>query len=278
MVFNVFNDPPSPPPNHPALSVPFNLPPPPVPLGEQRVFDCDICGRNVRVQRRREWKKHVLQDIRPYMCTFPDCPSPYETYSLQSDFLRHEIQIHLRSCHDVGVGGSGGFESLSRMGLEREELKGPSRCPFCTEGLPVEKLELGRHLGRHMEEIAFAVVSKPYEEWKFYDDSASEKSSLPRKTSYSQERAGIVRSRPNYGATIPNQMMTSSSSKITSSTQKTHKCTVCDKRFTRRRFLQKHILYSHRGEKPFACEHDGCGQRFIFFSNLRRHKKIHDKK
>lgn len=36
---------------------------------------------------------------------------------------------------------------------------------------------LGRHLGRHMEEISFAVVMKPYEEWKFYDDTVSRVSS-----------------------------------------------------------------------------------------------------
>lgn len=28
------------------------------------------------------------------------------------------------------------------------------------------------HVGRHMEEIAFSVVSKPYEDWSFYSDSS----------------------------------------------------------------------------------------------------------
>lgn len=52
----------------------------------------------------------------------------------------------------------------------------------------------------------------------------------------------------NTGATVPNQMMTTFSSKITSSTQKKHKCKVCDKRFTRPSSLQTHT-YSHTGEK-----------------------------
>jgi uncharacterized Zn-finger protein len=34
-------------------------------------------------------------------------------------------------------------------------------------------------------------------------------------------------------------------------------------------------MYSHTGEKPFACEVDGCGRHFSVVSNLRRHRKVH---
>ena len=43
-------------------------------------------------------------------------------------------------------------------------------------------------------------------------------------------------------------MMGQFSSKVSSSTQKKHKCKVCDKRFTRPSSLQTH-MYSHTGEK-----------------------------
>ena len=46
----------------------------------------------------------------------------------------------------------------------------------------------------------------------------------------------------------PQSMMGQFSSKVSSSTQKKHKCKVCDKRFTRPSSLQTHI-YSHTGEK-----------------------------
>lgn len=46
----------------------------------------------------------------------------------------------------------------------------------------------------------------------------------------------------------PQSMMGSFNSKVSSSTQKKHKCKVCDKRFTRPSSLQTH-MYSHTGEK-----------------------------
>jgi hypothetical protein len=46
----------------------------------------------------------------------------------------------------------------------------------------------------------------------------------------------------------PSSMMGQFSSKVSSSTQKKHKCKVCDKRFTRPSSLQTH-MYSHTGEK-----------------------------
>ncbi|KAF3769141.1 hypothetical protein M406DRAFT_45082 [Cryphonectria parasitica EP155] len=72
----------------------------------------------------------------------------------------------------------------------------------------------------------------------------------------------------------PQSMMGQFSSKVSSSTQKKHKCKVCDKRFTRPSSLQTH-MYSHTGEKPFKCEHPNCGRNFSVVSNLRRHRKVH---
>ena len=76
------------------------------------------------------------------------------------------------------------------------------------------------------------------------------------------------------GLPPPQSMMGQFNSKVSSSTQKKHKCKICDKRFTRPSSLQTH-MYSHTGEKPYACEYEGCGRHFSVVSNLRRHRKVH---
>lgn len=46
-------------------------------------------------------------------------------------------------------------------------------CLFCGEMLPkANSRARTRHVGRHMEEIAFSVVTKPYEDWDFYTESS----------------------------------------------------------------------------------------------------------
>lgn len=59
----------------------------------------------------------------------------------------------------------------------------------------------------------------------------------------------------------PQTMMGQFSSKVSSSTQKKHKCKVCDKRFTRPSSLQTH-MYSHTGEKRKFTSHLASRQNY----------------
>lgn len=109
-------------------------------------------------------------------------------------------------------------------------------------------------------------------------DSATDYSSAASDSGYDPMSRTLPRPSGLMGAPLgppaPQSMMGSFSSKMSGNTQKKHKCKVCDKRFTRPSSLQTH-MYSHTGEKPFACEVEGCGRHFSVVSNLRRHKKVH---
>lgn len=111
-------------------------------------------------------------------------------------------------------------------------------------------------------------------------DSATDYSSAASDAGYEPMANSRTLPRPSQmmgvplGPPAPSTMMGQFSSKMASNTQKKHKCRVCEKRFTRPSSLQTH-MYSHTGEKPFACDVDGCGRHFSVVSNLRRHKKVH---
>ena len=89
----------------------------------------------------------------------------------------------------------------------------------------------------------------------YYGSSVSEASSYGDYSSANESVDVPSRTlpRPNglMGAQLPpapQSMMGQFSSKVSSSSQKKHKCKICDKRFTRPSSLQTH-MYSHTGEK-----------------------------
>lgn len=109
------------------------------------------------------------------------------------------------------------------------------------------------------------------------DSSVSDYSSTTSESYEPMQSRTLPRPSNLLGANMPpapQSMMGQFSSKMSSNTQKKHKCKVCDKRFTRPSSLQTH-MYSHTGEKPYACDMEGCGRHFSVVSNLRRHKKVH---
>lgn len=84
----------------------------------------------------------------------------------------------------------------------------------------------------------------------YYGDSVSDYSTAGSDIESVNSRA-LPRPQGLMGSSIPpapQSMMGQFSSKVSSSTQKKHKCKVCDKRFTRPSSLQTH-MYSHTGEK-----------------------------
>ena len=104
-----------------------------------------------------------MNDLRPYACTAEDCSQPNQTYSTLKDYLRHEILSHEVP---YSVDPIDDFAKLAGKSIT---------CLFCglltTEGRGQHSR--GRHVGQHMEEIAFMVVPKAYEDWEFYSEASS---------------------------------------------------------------------------------------------------------
>ncbi|KAL9621170.1 MAG: hypothetical protein Q9160_004421 [Pyrenula sp. 1 TL-2023] len=119
-----------------------SLPPLPLPLAETSLTAGSIA--------------HVMDDLQPYMCPVADCSDVNATFSRRFDLLQH-IRRH----------------------PEVSDSEGKNvRCPFCdltnlSGPMGKGKRHYIKHIGHHMEEIAFGVVSTAYENWS-YDESGSD--------------------------------------------------------------------------------------------------------
>ncbi|KAI9155558.1 Zinc finger protein [Paramyrothecium foliicola] len=249
---------------------------PPLPEGADTsgTFDCPACWRELRgPMSRDQWKQHIYDDLVPYCCLYERCSAASETFQRTRGWANH-LQSHAKS----------------------DEWPLPT-CPFCgPESRHLAYDTFLKHVSNHFREVALAALPPSNEESEYEDNADSSslddgslyfmKDLLQRTTLGNENETHYnpiyVPSLENPPATVPPLFIIPTSestmghfgSKVSSSTQKKYKCKVCDKRFTRPSFLQTH-LYSHTGEKPFACEVEGCGRQFSIISNLRRHRKVH---
>lgn len=135
-----------------------------------------------------------MSDLCPYVCTVEECSRPDEQFSTVNSHFNHELLNHDLLCsveecsesnakfvilgdylkHVVGIHKLA--ENFLATHLVRFRKQASIKCPFCgqvtAEG--TGKDSRGRHVGRHMEEIAFLVVPKVYEDWDFYSDSSAD--------------------------------------------------------------------------------------------------------
>lgn len=88
-------------------------------------------------------------DLQPYLCPLPDCHTAEATFSRRAHSEAHMIS------HKTPV---------------------TEQCPFCSVWEHLESpgclSAYTKHIARHMEEIAFAVVTTPHEAW-LYAETAS---------------------------------------------------------------------------------------------------------
>ncbi|KAJ1949674.1 hypothetical protein IWQ62_006693, partial [Dispira parvispora] len=73
-----------------------------------------------------------------------------------------------------------------------------------------------------------------------------------------------------------NRFPSAKRSRPTTTKNKRYVCQICQSAFARPSTLNTH-MNKHTGAKPHMCPHPGCGKRFSVLSNMRRHRKIHDR-
>ncbi|KAH7400308.1 hypothetical protein BKA64DRAFT_479224 [Cadophora sp. MPI-SDFR-AT-0126] len=65
-----------------------------VPFEYGHLFECPYCWTEQNVKSVGAWKKHVFQDLRPYVCTFKECN--LRMFCTRNEWFAHELQVHRR--------------------------------------------------------------------------------------------------------------------------------------------------------------------------------------
>ncbi|ORY08199.1 hypothetical protein BCR34DRAFT_590047 [Clohesyomyces aquaticus] len=143
-------------------------------------FECPYCHtilESDKMQDRREWKRHVFRDLRPYLCTFVNCQNPDKQYLSRRDWIYHEKQMHRRRwvCeeHDASFSTEALFiihvndlhstivtEQQQLVLLQMSERQVDEMeivaCPLCPDERRLMILE--NHLADHLESMALFVL------------------------------------------------------------------------------------------------------------------------
>ncbi|KAF4454296.1 C2H2 type zinc finger domain protein [Fusarium austroafricanum] len=159
-------------------------------------FECPYCHTMLEsslIRNRMSWK-HVFRDLRPYVCTYIDCPNPDKMYATRHDWIYHEMQMHRREwkcqCCDVIFGTrnlmvdhlrSVHSDSLTtQLSLLLDLSERPMddnatmKCILCSGDLYLNRLL--KHLAQHMEEIALFVLPASSDDNDDVNSNAARKS------------------------------------------------------------------------------------------------------
>lgn len=132
----------------------------------------DHCNRSTLLIRHRA---HIIQDLQPYVCTFPDCSDGDNLYATRNAWIEHErlchrrvwrcfeqqhknalykskdqLHAHLSKSHaDLGE-----LQIQSFLGLAETTIADDRKvCPFCDSSGPFDK-GLHNHMAFHQESMA----------------------------------------------------------------------------------------------------------------------------
>ncbi|KAL2049167.1 hypothetical protein ABVK25_010596 [Lepraria finkii] len=74
----------------------LEIPPVPESGTTGKDFECPYCCTIVTAKTGSEkaWKKHVVQDLQPYICTYEECPTPYQLFTSREEWLQHVSWKH----------------------------------------------------------------------------------------------------------------------------------------------------------------------------------------
>ena len=163
----------------------FRVPKTPSAVSRGESFECDICHGTIRnVENRIQWKMHVFQDLKPYLCTFPDCIEQLTKFATREQWASHELAKHrviqtwsCPECQEIAASPQELEEHLLKDHknlVAHQKAKILVGSALCTRPAPIElqscplclsipgktRRAFVTHVAKHMESAALAVLPR----------------------------------------------------------------------------------------------------------------------
>ncbi|KAM7196894.1 hypothetical protein V8F20_006861 [Naviculisporaceae sp. PSN 640] len=130
------------------IRTPFPSQPKDLKIGDK--FSCIACGRQVaKSQSGAAWRRHLLSDLRPWICCQIACDCNSKSFSSREEWLKHLQAIH---------------EAHPRWNV--------TDCPFCAKVITGGNHYMIGHVERHLRQLSLAALPANHEEGS--EDSESE--------------------------------------------------------------------------------------------------------
>ena len=159
----------------------IGLPVPPIPNNVDGTpltnFLCPYCNIIQYIKSERSWKKHVLHDLQPYVCTFSGCSLQDHFFPSRNSWYLHETQEH-RCVWHCNVEGHGiyktqklfmdhmsqshgtklSWEQMANLApmFRRSDRSSSGKCNLCFR----KSKSLCDHVARHLERIALFALPR----------------------------------------------------------------------------------------------------------------------
>ncbi|GFF56548.1 putative Pfs, NB-ARC and TPR domain protein [Aspergillus udagawae] len=143
-------------------------------------FKCPYCLLTKMITSDHNWEKHVLEDLQPYVCTYPECELFDQFFKTQDEWYKHEAQrhrvkwfcntdhhpeyetqsdflTHLKQHH--GTTFDSGQLSLMRNIFQRPSRAVGGQCNLCMR----QSTNLRSHVSRHLKQMALFALPRANE-------------------------------------------------------------------------------------------------------------------
>ncbi|KAL2686878.1 hypothetical protein Neosp_004420 [[Neocosmospora] mangrovei] len=109
---------------------------PPMPDIQDGGFDCTVCQLHLTdVTTRKQWKRHVFGDLKPYVCTIERCQASGILFTHSGTWAKHELS------HPLATPIS-------------------SECPFCSANYQALSPSYYKHVSGHLREVSLSALPR----------------------------------------------------------------------------------------------------------------------